>query len=66
MAPLTQAKCQGAQVLKGYDKDLAEVQASERVHFSDFSTALAATWRTHPVPMEPSFSSAWAIQGIGK
>ena len=66
MAPLTQAKCQGAQVLKGCDKDLAEIQASEKVHFSEFSTALDATWRTHPMPMEPSFSSAWAIEGIGK
>jgi hypothetical protein len=53
-------------VLEGSDKDLAEIQASERVHFSDFPTALAATWRTNPMPMKSSFSSARAIEGIGK
>ena len=56
----------GAQALKGCNKDLAEIQASEKVHFSEFSAAFTATWRTNPMPMKPSFSSAWAIEGIGK
>jgi hypothetical protein len=49
----------GAQALKGCNKDLAEIQASEKVHFSEFSAAFTATWRTNPMPMKPSFSSAW-------
>jgi hypothetical protein len=55
MAPPDKAKCQGARVLKSFDSYFERYSSSESEHSDYFSTALAAHWRTRPLPVKPFF-----------